>query len=213
MESEAEILRRAKAIRSSRARESHKRRLAAIAETCRQTGFAWPNGRYAVIYADPPWKHRIYSDAGKEKAPEAHYPVMELEAIMALDVPAIANDDAVIFLWVSREHLPDGLKLMAHWGFDYVSNLVWLKNTLGLGRWGRDRHELLLIGVKGSVPPPPLGEAVDSAIKADTAGHSVKPSCFREIIDQYFPGLPKIELFARGKAPDGWVFWGNQVEQ
>jgi N6-adenosine-specific RNA methylase IME4 len=211
--SEREALRRAKAIRSARARESYGLRMAAIAANCRQMGFDWPNGRFAVFYLDPPWDHGIWGDAGKQKSAEWHYPVMSIEELMALDIPRIANDDAVMFMWTSRQHLFDALKLMAHWGFTYRSNLVWVKNTMGLGRWGRDRHELLLIGVKGNVPPPPLGEAVDSVIKADTNGHSVKPAAFREIIDQYFPGLPKIELFARGKAPEGWVFWGNQVEE
>jgi N6-adenosine-specific RNA methylase IME4 len=213
MESQAETLRRAKGIRSERARASHKRRLADIAASCRQMGFAWPKGRFAVLYLDPPWDHEIWSDAGKEKSPEAHYQVMSIEDLMALDIASIANDDAVMFMFAARPHLFEALKLMEHHGFSYVSHLVWLKNTMGLGRWGRDRHELLLIGVKGNVPPPPLGEAVDSVIKADTNGHSVKPAAFREIIDQYFPGLPKIELFARGKAPEGWVFWGNQVEE
>lgn len=211
MDSETEILRRAKAIRSTRARQRHVTRLKEIGARCSQTGFWWPTGRFGVLYLDPPWDHEIWGDAGKEKAPEAHYPVMTFEEIKAVDVASLANDDAVMFEWTSRTHLYDALKLMDHWGFEYVSNLVWGKNTTGLGRWGRDRHEQLLIGVKGNVPPPPLGEAVDSLLHADTAGHSVKPEEFRIIIDRYFPGLPKIELFARGDAPAGWTFWGNEA--
>ena len=32
------------------------------------------------------------------------------------------------------------------------------------------------------------------------------------MIEAYFPTLPKIELFARGKARPGWDAWGNEVE-
>ena len=33
-----------------------------------------------------------------------------------------------------------------------------------------------------------------------------------ELIEAYFPTLPKIELFARGKARPGWTVWGNEAE-
>lgn len=206
-----EILKRARVIRTARSKTRHKERLAVISAKCAQTGFEWPRGRFAVFYADPPWAHEIWGDAGKEKSAEAHYPVMSIAEIMALDVPSIAYDDAFLGLWATKEHLADAIDLARHWGFKVVSNAAWRKNTLGLGRWLRDRHELLLICVKGEMPPPPLGEAVESVIDADTAGHSVKPAIFREIIDRYFPGLPKIELFGRGEAPVGWTFWGNEA--
>ena len=54
-----------------------------------------PTGsRYAVIYADPPWRWETWSrETGLDRAPEAHYPTMELEAIKALDVPSLAAKD------------------------------------------------------------------------------------------------------------------------
>jgi len=208
---EAEILRQARAIRTARSKQRHKERLAEIDARCAQGDMLWPQQRFAVLYADPAWRHVIWGDAGKEKSPEAHYRVMSIEEIRALDVPGISADPSALFMWTTREHLAAAIHLLEHWGFKYVSNLIWHKNTLGLGRWGRDRHEQLLIGTKGDMPPPPLGEAVESVIEADTAEHSVKPIVFREILDLYFPGLPKVELFARGEAPAGWMFWGNEA--
>jgi len=41
--------------------------------------------------------------------------------------------------------------------------------------------------------------------------HSEKPERFREIIDAMYPAGPRIELFRRGDAPDGWAVWGNEV--
>jgi N6-adenosine-specific RNA methylase IME4 len=208
---DTEILRRARAIRTARSVLRRKERLAEIEARCAQGDMLWPQQRFAVLYADPAWQHRIWGEGGKEKAPEAHYKVMSIEEIRALDVPGISADPSVMFMWTTREHLAEAIDMLRHWGFRYVSNLVWHKNTMGLGRWSRDRHELLLVGVKGDMPPPALGQAVDSVIQADTGAHSEKPLIFREIIDRYFPGLQKVELFARGTAPAGWTFWGNEA--
>lgn len=41
--------------------------------------------------------------------------------------------------------------------------------------------------------------------------HSAKPECFFEMIEQYFPNLPKIELNRRGPARPGWDAWGNEI--
>jgi len=43
--------------------------------------------------------------------------------------------------------------------------------------------------------------------------HSAKPEKFLEMIEEYFPSLPKIELFRRGPPRSGWDAWGNEVEQ
>ena len=42
--------------------------------------------------------------------------------------------------------------------------------------------------------------------------HSRKPEDFREAIDFLYPHGPRLELFRRGAAPDGWQVWGNEVE-
>ena len=40
------------------------------------------------------------------------------------------------------------------WGFQYVSNIVWLKDKFGLGYWVRNEHEVLLICRRGGMPGP-----------------------------------------------------------
>src|SRR5262249_52630210 len=47
-----------------------------------------------------------------------------------------------------------------------------------------------------------------SVVSAPHPGpHSQKPDCFYEMIEAYFPSLPKIELNARRARP-GWDRWG-----
>jgi N6-adenosine-specific RNA methylase IME4 len=40
--------------------------------------------------------------------------------------------------------------------------------------------------------------------------HSEKPEAFYELIESYFPNLPKIELNARQRRP-GWDAWGLEA--
>lgn len=171
---------------------------------------ALPQTRYGVIYADPPWSFEPYStDTGMDRAADNHYPTMSLDAIAALAVPAA--DDCVLFLWATVPMLPEALKVMAAWGFTYKSHFVWVKDKAGTGYWNRNRHELLLIGTRGSVPAPAPGEQYSSVIDAVRAVHSAKPFAFHEIIEAMFPTLPRLEMFARGDAFAGWDRWGNEA--
>lgn len=164
---------------------------------------------YGVIYADPPWKFQPYSDeTGMDRAADNHYPTEALDKIKALDVPAA--EDAVLFLWATVPMLTQALEVMAAWGFAYKSHFVWIKDKAGTGYWNRNKHELLLIGTRGSVPAPAPGDQYESAIEAKVQEHSRKPFHFREIIKDMFPTLPRIELFAREQF-GGWDSWGNEA--
>ena len=46
---------------------------------------------------------------------------------------------------------------------------------------------------------------------APVTGHSAKPESFLEMLEQYFPTLPKIELNRRGPPRQGWNAFGNEV--
>jgi hypothetical protein len=99
---------------------------------------------------------------------------------------------------------------MMAWGFTYKSHLVWVKDKRGLGYWGRNRHELLLIGIRGRVPCPAPGAQSASVIEAPRGRHSEKPDIFAEHIERWFPNVPKLEMFARNARP-GWSYHGNEV--
>lgn len=48
--------------------------------------------------------------------------------------------------------LKELLKLMEALGFRYVTNIVWVKDRIGLGQYFSGQHELLLFAVKGRLP-------------------------------------------------------------
>lgn len=170
---------------------------------------ALPDRLYGVIYADPPWRFEPYSrDTGLDRAADNHYPTMDVAAICALSVPAA--DDCVLFLWATVPMLPEALQVLDAWGFTYRSHFVWLKDRAGTGYWNRNQHEVLLVGTRGDVPAPAPGQQYPSVIEAAAREHSTKPPHFAEMIEELFPSLPALELFAR--APRlGWEVWGNEV--
>jgi adenine-specific DNA methylase len=44
---------------------------------------------YGVIYADPPWNFRNYSEKGTGRNAVAHYPCMDFKQVAATDVSAV----------------------------------------------------------------------------------------------------------------------------
>jgi N6-adenosine-specific RNA methylase IME4 len=96
------------------------------------------------------------------------------------------------------------------WGFDYVTNMAWVKESIGLGYWFRNQHELLLLGRRGDIPAPLAHTLPPSVIHAPRREHSRKPDEAYQLIERIYPDLPKIELFARDARP-GWSAWGNQA--
>ena len=173
---------------------------------------ALPDRKFGVIYADPEWSFETWSENGMDRAADNHYPTSALETIKQRDVPSIAADDCVLFLWATVPMLPEALEVMAAWGFTYKSNFAWIKSRPGTGYWSRNKHEHLLIGTKGSIPAPAMGEQYDSIFNSQQEEHSVKPDIVYEIIEDYFPSLPKIELDAR-RLREGWESWGLEAQK
>jgi N6-adenosine-specific RNA methylase IME4/ParB-like chromosome segregation protein Spo0J len=208
---EREILRAAQEIRARKAEIRRAERLERLAATCNQNTPLPSDRRYAVLYADPPWHFEVYNEeSGVERAAGNHYFTMSLDEICALPVPGLATPDAVLFMWTTAPHLRESFDVLAAWGFQYKTNIVWVKGKIGLGYFVRNQHELLLVATKGAMPSPSPAERPSSVIDAPRREHSRKPDEAYAIIEQMYPELPKIELFARN-AREGWAAWGNQA--
>ena len=165
----------------------------------------FPSGRFAVVYADPPWS---YSNSGLEQSAASQYPTMATDEIAALPVADLCGDWTVLFLWATAPLLTDALRVMREWGFSYKSCAVWVKDRApGMGWWLKTRHELLLIGVRGNPPQP--AEKSDSVIDAAVRSHSEKPTEAYKLIERAYSDVPRVELFARSERA-GWTAWGNE---
>lgn len=164
--------------------------------------------RFAVIYADPPWRYE-HSKTDSRKI-ENHYPTMDLDAICDLPVATVSTDDAILFLWATSPKLAEAMRVVESWGFTYRTSMVWVKASIGMGYYARQRHELLLIATKGKPPAPLPAARPDSVQEAPKTAHSAKPALFAELIERMYPKLPRVELFCRSPR-DGWHVWGNQA--
>lgn len=193
--------------------QEKKQRRAARERVLGEMQCALPDQRFGVIVADPEWRFEPYSrETGMDRSADNHYPTSDVQVISMRSVEQIAAKDCVLFLWATVPMLPQALQVMQAWGFAYKSHFAWVKDKIGTGYWNRNNHELLLIGTKGDIPAPAMGEQEPSALEFPVGKHSEKPEEFLRIIEDYFPTLPKIELNRRGEPRPGWSAWGNEVE-
>ena len=173
--------------------------------------------KYSVILADPPWSFRAWSDKGKGRSAEQHYPTMLLEDIKALPVSDLAAEDCVLFLWATFPMLKEALKVAEAWGFVYKTvAFTWVKENRkspglfwGLGYWTRANAEVCLLATRGS--PKRQSAAVHQVILSPVERHSKKPDEVQERIVTLMGDVSRVELFARQETP-GWDVWGNEVE-
>lgn len=167
-----------------------------------------PDGKFNVIYADPPWKYDFGFDI--HGAADRHYHTMTIQELCDLPIPEIVEDNAVLFMWVTSPKLFDANKVITAWGFEYKTSFVWDKVKHVMGHYNSVRHEFLLVCVKGSFPKQSdtLHDSVITIERSDE--HSEKPEYFRQLIEDMYPKSKKIELFAR-KPAEGWASWGNEL--
>ena len=176
--------------------------------------------RFKTILADPPWQ---FQNRTGKMAPEhkrlSRYGTMKLDDILCLPVANLADDTAHLYLWVPNALLPEGLRVMEAWGFQYKSNVVWHKirkdggpDGRGVGFYFRNVTELVLFGVRGknarTLAP---GRRQVNFLATQKREHSRKPDEFYDIVESCSPG-PYLELFARGSRK-GWSTWGDQADE
>jgi N6-adenosine-specific RNA methylase IME4/ParB-like chromosome segregation protein Spo0J len=207
---ERAILRAAQQIRARKAEIRRAERIVRLVAASNQSAPLLRDRRYPVIYADVPWQHDEGTTDPSRHIGSNHYPVMPQADICVLPVSELATESAVLFLWTTSPHLKKAFEVIEAWGFQYQSSMVWLKDSIGMGYWVRNRHELLLIASRGNMPHPAPSARPDSVIEAPRREHSRKPDEAYELIERMYPELPRIELFARQARP-GWDAWGNEV--
>ena len=176
--------------------------------------------RFGTILADPPWQ---FQNRTGKVAPEhrrlVRYATMTLDEIAALPVATVAAEPAHLYLWVPNALLPEGLAVMAAWGFRYKSNLVWHKvrkdggsDGRGVGFYFRNVTELVLFGVRGrNARTLAAGRRQVNLLATRKREHSRKPDEQYAIIEACSAG-PYLELFARGVRA-GWTSWGDEAAE
>ena len=160
--------------------------------------------KFRTVLADPPWQ---FQNRTGKMAPEHkrlnRYSTMTLDDILALPVPDVLEETAHLYLWVPNALLPEGLKVLEAWGFQYKSNLVWHKirkdggpDGRGVGFYFRNVTELILFGVRGknarTLAP---GRSQVNFLATQKREHSRKPDELYPLIESCSSG-PFLEMFA-----------------
>ena len=185
-----------------------------------------------VIYCDPP----VSYENRQNGAATDHYSTMTDSQLFDLPVKSLAARDSILFIWATWPRIMDGmiLRLIKRWGFEpKTCGFVWVKTNkkndrpfIGNGWRTRSNSEVCLIGVRGSPDrvnkvisqiveaPEPGGDPPDPmTIRMPIGEHSAKPPIIRDLIVEVCGDVPRVELFARGRMPEGWIGMGDGVER
>lgn len=173
---------------------------------------------YGLAMIDPPWKFKTYSDKGKGKSAEQHYPTMTLEQIMALPIEDLSHIDGMyVWLWATAPMYDQARECFDRWKVNYVTQGVWVKTTkdgkglaFGTGYVLRSSHEPFLIGKIGK--PKIHCRSIRSVIMAPRREHSRKPDLAYHEANRMAGPYAKADVFSR-EARIGWDSFGNEIEK
>ena len=187
-----------------------------------------PEKRYSIIYADPPWdyggkmqfdkssKCRGTLDIDKSifiSGANFKYPTLKLKELQKIPIHEIAEQDCLLFMWVTNPHLANGIRLGESWGFEYKTvAYVWDKMVHNPGKYTMSYCELCLVFKRGRIPSPRGTRNEKQLVSSPRGVHSAKPREIRQSIERMFPTQEKIELFARQR-PIKWDVWGLDVRE
>ena len=212
--------------------------------------------RFRLICADPPWSFADSLTMSEvSRGASSHYPTLTINALCELPVERLAEDVAVLGLWVPSSMLSDGIRVMESWGFRQKQSWIWVKTApatgwrgvrdllaslaletalarlvlrllrksglvpvftdgsglaFGMGRLGRNCHEVLLIGTRGKGVSKLVGSKSERTVFfAPAMPHSKKPEVAQDMLERLIPEGDRLELFARRERPN-WLCIGNQ---
>lgn len=190
---------------------------------------------FRVILSDDPWRYDNFGQAkhgaarsayGDESmsAEEREAETMTFEELAAIPVQRWAGEDCFLVQWATWPKLDEGMRLLEHRGFSYVTGFPWVKTVpssgeinCGIGFWTQSTSEPVLLGRVGSTPRKADAPKVRGLLVGEeaqfyaprAAEHSKKPLGIHEWIEQTLPG-PYLELFARAPR-EGWTTWGHEL--
>ena len=142
---------------------------------------------------------------------------MTLDDLKTLNVPSISAQDSLLFMWATNPHLDQAIDLGKAWGFAWATvAFVWDKVRVNPGFYTMSQCELCLVFKNRKDPVPARRQKRAPARHRQAEAHSQKPDEVRLRIEEMFPLLRKIELFARES--DGlsftdhqWTKWGFEA--
>ncbi|KAJ2754042.1 hypothetical protein IWQ56_006548, partial [Coemansia nantahalensis] len=170
--------------------------------------------QFDVILMDPPWQ--LASQAPTRGVAIAYQQLPDV-CIESLPIHLLQTS-GFIFIWVINNKYTRAFQLMKQWGYTYVDDIAWVKQTVnrrmakGHGYYLQHAKETCLVGKKGADPPNLRRSVASDVIFSERRGQSQKPEEMYEIIEQLVPGGNYLEIFGRkNNLRDYWVTIGNEL--
>ncbi|KAJ2820933.1 hypothetical protein IWW50_004858 [Coemansia erecta] len=170
--------------------------------------------QFDVILMDPPWQ--LASQAPTRGVAIAYQQLPDV-CIESLPIHLLQTR-GFVFIWVINNKYTRAFQLMRQWGYTYVDDITWVKQTVnrrmakGHGYYLQHAKETCLVGKKGSDPAMLQKSVASDVIFSERRGQSQKPEEMYEIIEQLIPGGKYLEIFGRkNNLRDYWVTVGNEL--
>ena len=175
---------------------------------------------YEIILADPPWpqKKGNVRKCRPKQTRALDYSTMPVSECFTIMDPFFkeAEERHNVFLWSIDKFLHESEDEMCKRGYKLHARFIWDKqNGVAPAFTVRFTHEYLLWFYKPGQILMPRQEArgkYTTVMREASTYHSHKPQCVYEMLEDMFPYVQKIELFARNRR-DGWKAWGNELEE
>ncbi|KAJ3006730.1 hypothetical protein HKX48_009496 [Thoreauomyces humboldtii] len=170
--------------------------------------------QFDVILMDPPWQ--LASHAPTRGVAIAY---QQLPDACIEDLPiSTLQENGFIFIWVINNKYVKAFELLERWGYDYVDDITWVKQTVnrrmakGHGYYLQHAKETCLVGRKGMDPPGCRHAVASDVIFSQRRGQSQKPEELYEMIEKLVPNGKYLEIFGRkNNLRDYWVTVGNEL--
>ena len=92
----------------------------------------FPQKRYNIIYADPAWTFKTYSEKGQKRSATRYYNTLSINDICKLPIPDISDDDCTLFLWAIDSMLPEAFRVIkesGNWYVEYNTKEGWIRSN------------------------------------------------------------------------------------
>ncbi|KAJ3163076.1 hypothetical protein HDU86_002245 [Geranomyces michiganensis] len=151
--------------------------------------------QFDVILMDPPWQLASHAPT---RGVAIAYQQLPDALIEELPIPSLQTN-GFVFIWVINNKYVKAFELMQRWGYEYVDDITWVKQTVnrrmakGHGYYLQHAKETCLVGRKGKDPPGCAHGVASDVIFSQRRGQSQKPEELYEMIEKLVPnGTPSL---------------------
>ncbi|RUS20770.1 MT-A70-domain-containing protein [Endogone sp. FLAS-F59071] len=170
--------------------------------------------QFDVILMDPPWQLATHAPTRGVAIAYQQLPDVCIEEMPIQKL----QQNGFIFIWVINYKYAKAFELMERWGYSYIDDITWVKQTVnrrmakGHGYYLQHAKETCLVGKKGDDPSGTRRSVASDVIFSERRGQSQKPEELYEMIEELVPDGKYLEIFGRkNNLRDYWVTIGNEL--